>query len=151
MIRALDLSVTVGDRDLLRAATFDAHAGEKVGLVGRNGAGKTTLLRTISGARRSAAGRVVITGPLGFLPQDPRVDAGRADERAMDYVLSSRGLDAQRRELEQLRHAMESDSGERAIARYSRAEEQFLIDGGYRAEADVYKILAGLGLAADRA
>ncbi|MET0627299.1 MAG: ABC-F family ATP-binding cassette domain-containing protein [Acidimicrobiia bacterium] len=151
MIRALDLSVTVGDRDLLQGATFDVHGGDKVGLVGRNGAGKTTLLRTISGSRRSAGGRVVITGPLGFLPQDPRVDAGRADEKAMDYVLSSRGLDAQRRELEELRRAMESDSGERAIARYSRAEEQFLVDGGYRAEADVYKILAGLGLAADRA
>ena len=151
MIRALALSITVADRDLVDAASFDVHAGDKVGLVGRNGAGKTTLLRALSGARRAAGGRVVITGPLGFLPQDPRVDAGRVDELAMTYVLSSRGLDAQQHELEQLRAAMEADTSPKAIARYSRAEEQFRADGGYRAEADVHRILAGLGLAADRA
>jgi ATPase subunit of ABC transporter with duplicated ATPase domains len=151
VIRALGLSVTVADRDLVDHVGFDVHAGDKVGLVGRNGAGKTTLLRTLSGARRPNDGKVVVTGPLGFLPQDPRVDVGRVDELALQYVLSSRGLDAQQRELETLRAAMEHDTGERAIARYSRAEEQFRADGGYRAEADVHRILAGLGLPADRA
>ena len=151
MIRALNLSVSVADRDLVDDESFDVHAGDKVGLVGRNGAGKTTLLRTLSGARRANDGRVVITGPLGFLPQDPRVDGGRVQELVLPYVLSSRGLDTQQHELERLRAAMEVDSSARAIARYSRAEERFRADGGYRAEADVHRILAGLGLPADRA
>ena len=151
MLRALGLSITVADRDLVDGVSFDVHAGDKVGLVGRNGAGKTTLLRTVSGTRRPNEGRVLVTGALGFLPQEPRVDAGRVDELAMAYVLSSRGLDTQQRELEHLRAAMEDDHSPRSIARYSRAEEQFRADGGYRAEADVHRILAGLGLAADRA
>jgi len=151
VLRAVDLSVTVGDRDLLHRAHFDVHPGDKVGLVGRNGAGKTTLLRTLSGTRQPASGKVVLTGALGFLPQDPRVDTGRIDEPVMTYVLSSRGLDERQRELEALREAMEHDHGERAVARYAAAEEQFRIEGGYRAEADVHRMLAGLGMGADRA
>ena len=69
----------------------------------------------------------------------------------MSYVLASRGLDTQQREVERLRAAIEDDTSVRAIARYSRAEERFRADGGYRAEADVHRILAGLGLPADRA
>ena len=151
MLRAVDLSISVGDRDLLVAARFDVHPGDKVGLVGRNGAGKTTMLRVLSGSRKPNSGKVVLTGALGFLPQDPRVDAGRVDERVMSYVLSSRGVDAAQRELERLRAALEDDPTPRAISQYTRAEEQFRVDGGYRAEADVHRILAGLGLGSDRA
>jgi ATPase subunit of ABC transporter with duplicated ATPase domains len=147
----VDLAITVADRDLVAGARFDVHPGDKVGLVGRNGAGKTTLLRTLSGARRPASGTVVRTGALGFLPQDPRVDAGRVDEPVLEYVLSSRGLDARQRELEVLRRAMEADHGDRAVARFARAEEEFRIEGGYRAESDVHRMLAGLGVRADRA
>ena len=46
--------------------------------------------------------------------------------------------------------AMEEDPTTKAIAQYSKAEERFGADGGYRAEADVYRILAGLGLPAAR-
>ncbi len=46
---------------------------------------------------------------------------------------------------------MEDDASERAIRRFSNAEETFRDAGGYRAESDVYRILAGLGLPADRA
>ena len=50
-----------------------------------------------------------------------------------------------------LRRDMEDDASERAIRRFSNAEETFRDAGGYRAESDVYRILAGLGLPADRA
>jgi ATPase subunit of ABC transporter with duplicated ATPase domains len=69
----------------------------------------------------------------------------------MAYVLSARGLDTQRDQLEVLRRDMEDDASERAIRRFSNAEETFRDAGGYRAESDVYRILAGLGLPADRA
>ena len=69
----------------------------------------------------------------------------------MAYVLSARGLDTQRDQLEKLRVDMEADASERAIRRFSNAEETFRDAGGYRAESDVYRILAGLGLPADRA
>jgi ATPase subunit of ABC transporter with duplicated ATPase domains len=66
------------------------------------------------------------------------------------HVLSGRGLDEAASRLESLRRAMEADPSERAIARFSRAEEHFASLGGYAAESEVRQLVAGLGLGADR-
>jgi ATP-binding cassette subfamily F protein 3 len=50
------LSVTVGDRVLIRSFSAVARRGEVIALVGPNGAGKTTLLATLLGARPPASG-----------------------------------------------------------------------------------------------
>jgi ATPase subunit of ABC transporter with duplicated ATPase domains len=151
VIRARGLTIEVAERVLVDDASFFVYPHDKVGLVGRNGAGKTTLLRTLGGERRATAGTVQVTGAFGFLPQDPRTDGNRGKDVAMTYVLSARGLDTQRDDLERLRRDMEDDPDDHAIRRFSNAEESFRDAGGYRAEADVHRILAGLGLPADRA
>ena len=73
MITAKDLELRAGARLLLEAASFQVADGDKIGLVGRNGAGKTTLARVLAGESGPAAGEVISSGSVGYLPQDTRV------------------------------------------------------------------------------
>jgi branched-chain amino acid transport system ATP-binding protein len=63
----------------VRDVVLSVEEGETVALVGANGAGKTTLLRTIAGAHRPSAGRIVFDGrDITRLPAHKRVKAGIA-------------------------------------------------------------------------
>jgi branched-chain amino acid transport system ATP-binding protein len=63
----------------VRGVSLAVAEGESVALVGANGAGKTTLLRTIAGAHRASAGRVVFAGEdVTKVPPYARVKLGIA-------------------------------------------------------------------------
>jgi ABC-type polysaccharide/polyol phosphate transport system ATPase subunit len=51
----------------LRDVSFEASAGELVGVVGGNGSGKTTLLRCVAGVLRPTRGRVSTSGRVSSL------------------------------------------------------------------------------------
>ena len=147
---ARDLTVEVGGRITLEGASFDVRAGDKVALVGRNGAGKTSLLRVLAGDAEPVAGSVTRSGRLGWLPQEPRRDDDARTGRALDHVLAGRGLDDAMVRLEKLRLAVDEDPSSANVARFSRAEDTFALAGGYAAESEARRLVAGLGLAADR-
>jgi ATPase subunit of ABC transporter with duplicated ATPase domains len=150
MLQAHDVSVEVGGRPVVAGLTLTMRAGDKVGLVGRNGAGKTSLLKVLAGEAPAAHGGVLRKGQLGYLRQDPRIRKGDSGLSALTYVLEARGLGEATVRLEKLRLALEEDHSRQNVARFSRAEEEYRDAGGYSAEADVRRICAGLGLAADR-
>lgn len=51
----------------LDGVTFDIHAGDTIGLIGRNGAGKSTLLKILSRIVEPTRGRAEIHGRIGSL------------------------------------------------------------------------------------
>jgi ATPase subunit of ABC transporter with duplicated ATPase domains len=104
----------------------------------------------LGGEAPAAAGSVVRQGALGYLNQDPRLAGARVEGTALVHVLSGRGLDEAAHRLEKLRIALEEDPSERNVARFARAQDAFEGLGGYSAESEVRRIVAGLGLAADR-
>ena len=83
MIRIEGLSKTYGDLTAITDISFEAPAGQVVGVVGLNGAGKSTLLRILAGELLPSAGRVIVgdveleadprrvRSQVGYLPEDP--------------------------------------------------------------------------------
>ncbi|WP_423745334.1 ATP-binding cassette domain-containing protein (plasmid) [Haladaptatus sp. SPP-AMP-3] len=60
MIRIEDVSITLGENEVLDGVSASIDEGRFVGLVGPNGAGKTTLLRATNGVLSPDSGRVVV-------------------------------------------------------------------------------------------
>jgi ATPase subunit of ABC transporter with duplicated ATPase domains len=147
MITTRGVDLRVGAQLLLSDLSFHISPGDRVGLVGRNGAGKTTLMRALAGEIRPAAGSIVTTGSVGYLPQDPAAADPALTVTAR--ILSARGLDAVVQRLRKAEAAMSTATGEaqeRAMAAYARAETEFQAGGGYAAEAEAARLAAGVGL-----
>ncbi|MBP2478405.1 ATPase subunit of ABC transporter with duplicated ATPase domains [Crossiella equi] len=137
----------VGARLLLDTVSFRVVPGEKIGLVGRNGAGKTSLTRVLAGETTPAEGSVSHVGSVGYLPQEPA--AGLASQTAAERILDARGLGEVVRRLREAEVAIASRTGtalDKAMRDYSRAEAEFLAQGGYAAEASAAQVAANLGL-----
>ena len=79
-----NVTIRLGARDILSAASFEVEGGEFVGLLGANGAGKTTLMRAALGLAPVASGSVAVLGrpvtrgnaAIGYVPQDRGAIAG---------------------------------------------------------------------------
>jgi ATPase subunit of ABC transporter with duplicated ATPase domains len=145
MITATDFELRAGARILLEPTTLRVQPGDRIGLVGRNGAGKTTSLRSLAGETLPHAGRVDRSGPVGYLPQDPRT--GDLDMLARDRVLSARGLDVLVTDIAKAQVELAErphDAG--LLRRYGVLEERFSALGGYAAESEAARICANLGL-----
>ncbi len=81
-VSVLGLTVSYGERPVLRSVSFDVPAGQIVGVVGPNGAGKSTLLRAVLGLIPLDAGSIALGGQpisqcrnrVAYVPQTEAVD-----------------------------------------------------------------------------
>ncbi|MBA8794234.1 ATPase subunit of ABC transporter with duplicated ATPase domains [Friedmanniella endophytica] len=147
MLTVRELEVRAGARLLLEHTSFQVGPGDKIGLVGRNGAGKTTLTKIVAGEAQPASGSVTRTGPIGYLPQDPRT--GDLETLARDRILAARGLDQvllRLRKAEQRMGSDDEDERDRAMSAYARADAELNAAGGYAAESEAARIAGNLGL-----
>jgi ATP-binding cassette subfamily F protein 3 len=141
----------IGGRWLFQDASMSINAGDRVGIVGPNGAGKSTLLRVVSGEEAPDAGEVNLPRGtrIGMLRQeiDPRKTRTVEEEAATALAR----LDELERELRSIEHEM-TEIGERGepvpdsmAERYDYVSHQFQHGGGFEREAQVARVLAGLG------
>jgi zinc/manganese transport system ATP-binding protein len=77
-LRFDNVTIRLGRRDILSAASFEIRDGEFVGMLGANGAGKTTLMRAALGLIPVASGAVSVldkpatrgNSAIGYMPQN---------------------------------------------------------------------------------
>lgn len=68
MLRASEISIRYGQRNVVRGVSFELCAGRIAALLGPNGAGKTTLIRSLNRTVPVFAGRIDLDGePLDSL------------------------------------------------------------------------------------
>ena len=149
MITGTKLTIEIGNRALLKDASFLVATGEKVGLVGRNGTGKSTLISVLVDDADPAVahrGELKILGRLGFLPQVPVPGGLGREATGFSHVLSAKGLDTLDEELHEARDAMAADPSSENIDRFTSTEERYRDLGGYEAEATMARLADGLGL-----
>ena len=150
MLQLTNLSLSFGGQDLFRNLNWQVRRGDRVGLVGPNGAGKTTLFRIITGQIEPDSGSVhrgrEVT--VGYLPQEGIAVAGRGLFAEARTALPQ--LAEIQRELAAIHDALgesqlDGEEHEELIARYGDLQHRFEELGGFRADAEVAKVLTGLG------
>jgi len=139
-----------GHKLLFENADWLITSHDRVGLVGANGTGKTTLMKVLAGLDTLDYGALTIAKgtTAGYLPQDGLSLSGRTVFAECMSVFDE--LRAIERELETLTHSIaELDHTSVAYAdvadRYHRLEHEFQTRGGYSIEAEVGRVLMGLG------
>ena len=123
---------------------------DHIGLVGGNGTGKSTLMKILAGLDTFDYGSLSIAKGVsaGYLPQDGLTLSGRTVFAECMSVFDD--LRAMEQELESLMHSMaelDHTSPEYAAVadRYSAVEHEFRTRDGYSIEAEVGRVLMGLG------
>ncbi len=85
-------------RAILKDISLSFFPGAKIGVLGLNGSGKSTLLRIMAGEDKEFEGEAVPMPNLriGFLPQEPRLEADQTVREAVEQGLSET-LEAKRK------------------------------------------------------
>lgn len=153
MISVDNVTVMHGGTPLFSNITFNINESDKIALMGKNGAGKSTLLKIIAGQSKPTSGTV--SAPKGYvvayLPQHLLTadDCSVMDETAKafaSYLGMKAEIDRINEELT-VRTDYESEDYYKLIEQVSELSEKFYAIEEINYEAEVEKVLLGLGFA----
>ena len=151
MITVNDIAVQFGGTTLFSDVTFSINENDKIALMGKNGAGKSTLLKIIAGVNKPSSG--VISAPkeavIAYLPQhlltqDDATVMEEASKAFAEVFKMKSDIDAINEQLT-VRTDYESDEYMKLIERVSELSEKFYSIEEVNYEAEVEKVLKGLG------
>lgn len=151
MITVNDISVQFGGTTLFSDVSFAINENDKIALMGKNGAGKSTLLKIIAGQSKPSTGN--ISAPkdavIAYLPQHllTKDDATVMEEtsKAFGEIFKMKAEIDHLNEQLTVRTDYESDEYMKLIERVSDLSEKFYAIEEVNYEAEVEKILVGLG------
>ena len=151
MITVNDIAVEFGGTTLFSEVTFAINENDKIALMGKNGAGKSTLLKIVAGENKPTRG--VISAPsdavIAYLPQhlltyDDCTVMEETSKAFADVLNMKKDIDEINDQLT-IRTDYESDEYMKLIERVSELSEKFYSIEEVNYEAEVEKVLKGLG------
>ena len=151
MITVNDIAVEFGGTTLFSEVTFAINENDKIALMGKNGAGKSTLLKIVAGENKPTRG--VISAPsdavIAYLPQhlltsDDCTVMEETSKAFADVLNMKKEIDEINEQLT-IRTDYESDEYMKLIERVSELSEKFYSIEEVNYEAEVEKVLKGLG------
>jgi ATP-binding cassette subfamily F protein 3 len=155
MIGVDSLTVEFGGTTLFKDISFVINDKDRIALMGKNGAGKSTILKIIAGLRAPSAGK--ISAPkdsiIAYLPQHLMTDDNRtvfeeASQAFANIIGMQREMDELNAQLAE-RTDYESESYYALIEQVSTLSEKFYAIEEINYDAEVEKILLGLGFVRD--
>ena len=151
MISVDGLAVTFGGVALFENISFVVNEKDRIALMGKNGAGKSTLLKIMAGVQNANRGRVSVPNDavIAYLPQqlitnDNRTVFDEASQAFTEALSMQKTLDELNHQLT-VRTDYESDEYTHIIEQVSTLSEKLYSAGEANFDAEVEKILLGLG------
>jgi ATP-binding cassette subfamily F protein 3 len=151
MISIEGLKVEFGVKPLFSDVNFVINEHDRIALVGKNGAGKSTMLKIIYGLQKPTAGTISFPKDctIGYLPQVMKLqDDTSVKEEARkafaDHTRIETYLKSMQKEMAD-RTDYESDSYNELVEHFTQEQERYLMMGGENDEADIERVLIGLG------
>ncbi|MBS0261942.1 MAG: ATP-binding cassette domain-containing protein [Planctomycetes bacterium] len=147
-LRVKNLCFSYGGRDLLHELSFEIHAGERIGLLGRNGAGKSTLMKLLGGELRPDDGEIECEAGIRLARLAQEVPAG-ADQTVFEEVaagLGEQGILIGRIHRLAQELALHPDSA--GQAELDRLQHTLDHDTGWKLQQQVESVLGRMGLPA---
>ncbi len=151
MITVQDIAVEFGGTTLFSEVAFAINENDKIALMGKNGAGKSTMLKILAGAQKPTRGMVAVPKDkvVAYLPQhlltsDDATVMEETSKAFQEVFQMKEEIDAINEQLT-IRTDYESDDYMKLIERVSELSEKFYAIEEVNYEAEVEKVLKGLG------
>ncbi len=151
MLNVQNISIHFGGRYLFDNVSISVGEDDRIGLIGRNGTGKSTMLKLICGLESPESGKVSMPNgyKIGYLPQEIKTDSIKpiyeeAESALEDLKKLEADINRYSKELEE-RTDYESDEYMKIIENLTDASEVYHHMGGQSIEAEIEKVLIGLG------
>ncbi|SHM12771.1 ABC-F family ATP-binding cassette domain-containing protein [Flavobacterium chilense] len=151
MITVNDISVQFGGTTLFSDVSFAINENDKIALMGKNGAGKSTLLKIIAGQSKPSTGSISTPkdAVVAYLPQHLLTKDGSTvmeeASKAFGEIFKMKAEIDEINEQLTVRTDYESDEYMKLIERVSDLSEKYYAIEEVNYEAEVEKILVGLG------
>ncbi|HEX2935558.1 MAG TPA: ABC-F family ATP-binding cassette domain-containing protein [Bacteroidales bacterium] len=151
MITVDGLTVEFGGTTLFKDISFAINENDRIALMGKNGAGKSTLLKILAGARTPSSGKVSAPKDvvIAYLPQHLMTEDNRTVFEEASQAFAH--IFAMQHKIDELNNQLatrtdyESESYYQLIEEVSALSEKFYAIEEINFDAEVEKILIGLG------